>query len=439
MKTRNIVFGLTALFLLASCGGGSKASSSQPTGASSSESNTSQGGGSEKTISINVWADKSEHPVIEKVVANYNEKAATKIKVNLTAIGENDAGTTLASDPKVANYPSLLAVVDDHLNNLVSKDIVAAVPSAYVSKIQAADTATAVTAATNGGKLYGFPVQADNGYFLAYDGDEITDEQAGSLESIMQVITEKNKTMFWDVSGGWYAAGVMFSQGVAGPESLHYKTDGDGNIIYDIGWDTPACATAAEKINEIIGPAYKSKNLINGDDGAIDSGFADGKMIAAITGTWKTDTISNAIENPKFAKLPTFTDANGKHQLGSFTGTKMYVVNKYATAEEQVAAFVLADLLTNKDGQLLRFETRSALPCNKEALADEKYTSKVAPDAKALNEQNAFAAIQATSAEDRYWSVGGDIGSKFLNGVAATTTWAEYLKAQCDILRAPAA
>jgi len=439
MKTRNIAFGLTALFLLASCGGGSQTSSSQPTGASSSDSNTSQGGGSEKTISINVWADKAEHPVINKIVADYNEKATTKLKVNLTAVAEGDAGTTLAADPKVANYPSLLAVVDDHINNLVSKDIIAAVPNAYVTKIQAADTATAVTAATNSGKLYGFPVQADNGFYLAYDGDEITDEQAGSLEAIIDVVTRKDKTMFFDLSNGWYMPSVMFAQGVAGPESLRYKTDGDGNIVYDIAWDTDACATACAKINEIVGPAYKSKNLINGQDSAIDAGFADGTMIAAVTGTWKTDVISKAIDNPKFAKLPTFTDANGKHQLGSFTGTKMYVVNKYATAEEQVAAFVLADLLTNKEGQLLRFETRSALPCNKEALADARYTSKVAADAKALNEQNAFAAIQATSAEGRYWNVGADIGSKFLNGVAKTTTWAEYLKAQCDILRAPAA
>ena len=54
--------------------------------------------------------------------------------------------------------------------------------------------------------------------------------------------------------------------------------------------------------------------------------------------------------------------------------------------------------------------------------------------------QNQFAAVQAKSAEGRYWNTGAAIGTAIINGdIGGAANWQAFLKSQCDVLRAPAA
>ena len=57
--------------------------------------------------------------------------------------------------------------------------------------------------------------------------------------------------------------------------------------------------------------------------------------------------------------------------MASFTGSKIFAINKTRPAEEQITAAALAELLTTSQSQLTRFEIRQALPCNLKAAADE--------------------------------------------------------------------
>ena len=168
-------------------------------------------------------------------------------------------------------------------------------------------------------------------------------------------------------------------------------------------------------------------------------GFQDGSMIAAVSGTWMESDLKKAIgENLGAVKLPEYHIDGKAYQMASFTGSKIYCINTSCTVEEQKAAAALAELLTNADSQLIRYENRQSIPCNKEAAADKRFTEKTTISAKALEAQNAAAAcVQSQTAQDRYWDIGKAIGQAYLDGNLGegVTTWAQFLKAQMDILR----
>ena len=461
MKLKTILFTLSSLALLASCGGGNGNTStdSKATAVSSAQGESQAAGVSTEAASseeepempagqdiyedatkIVVWADKSEHETIVTLVNAYNKEANTKVKINVTlkSVSEGDAGSELLKDPKGKNYPSLFAVADDKIAELLDKKTLANLPNNMQNAIKENDTETAVTSVEYDGKIVAFPVQADNGYFLYYDGDAITDEQASTWEGLVAAAKSDAQVLF-DIPNGWYANSIFHAQDVCGTESLSWHKNADGKIVYDLTWDNERGVEAASYFSSLVAPAYTDKKLIPGGNAEIQAGFKDGTMIAAVTGTWNYDVLSGLCDNLKARRLPTFTDRNGEHQMGSFTGSKVYAVNAYATADEQKAALLLGNYLTSKEAQLVRYEKRKALPCNKAAMEDDRYAKNVNIAAAALQDQNRFAANQSKSTEGRYWDVGKAIGQSIQTGKTGTTDWAGFLKEQCDILRtAPA-
>ena len=137
--------------------------------------------------SINIWATAAEEAVIKAVIDEYNAAHDEQYTYNFTAISEADAGTTLANDPTVNGAPALFLCADDHISTLQSKNIGAEIKNARKERVVASTSEVAVAGATLDGKLYGYPVTSDNGYFLWYDNSKLTEAQVASLESILSV------------------------------------------------------------------------------------------------------------------------------------------------------------------------------------------------------------------------------------------------------------
>lgn len=419
-----------ALLLLGACTGGSK---------------KSQGGYSDVNAKINIWATAAEEAVIKAVVDEYNAKQTeetSKFNYEFRAVSEGDCGSTLGKDPTVAGAPALALIADDQIYDLQSKNIILEVKGNYKETVTTKNTPVAVSGASYGDKVYGFPVTSDNGYFLWYNKSVLSEEDVKSLEGIMAKVESVGKKFGMALDDGWYAASPFFSPDVCGTNSLSFHENDQGKVVYDINWDNDAGAAAAEALSAFLAPKKTSGSYITVDNAKIVAGFGDGSLAAAVSGTWmESDLIEAAgAENLAAVKLPTFNVSGAAKQLGSFTGSKVYVVNKTRPIEEQKAAAALADLLTNKESQLVRFDKRKSLPCNIEAAADETYKSKVSIGGAALMAQNQFAAVQAKSAEGRYWNTGAAIGTAIINGdIGSAANWQAYLKSQCDVLRAPAA
>jgi arabinogalactan oligomer/maltooligosaccharide transport system substrate-binding protein len=389
---------------------------------------------------IVVWAPAEEEAVIKEVVDAYNAKMtddAYKFNYTFKAVSEADGGTTLAADPQVTGYPSLVAVADDQINNLVSKNILNPLGTSYTTQIKADDTAFAVTCVTNGEKLYGFPITSDNGYFLWYNSAALSATDVKDLGTILSKAKAGGKKFLMDLANGWYANSLPMAKDVCGTDSLKWTKDAEGKISYTVTWDSDAGVKALTAANTMIQPYFTDKTWATGGNAEILKGFTDGSMIAAVSGTWMEKDLAGVCSTLAAVELPSYTVDGTAHHMGSFSGTKAYVVNGYASVEEQTAALKLGKLLTSKEAQITRFSKRAAIPCNNDAAKDATVTSNITIGAKALAAQAAYAAVQSTSAESRYWDIGKAIGQAVLDGKLPDTsnTWASFLKTECDTLR----
>lgn len=393
------------------------------------------------TKKISIWATADEEAVIKKVVDNYNKTASEKIEYTFTAVAEGDCGTTLSKDPTVEGAPALFLCADDHIYNLQSKNIISEISGNYKKTIEENITETAIVSSTYKDKLYGFPVTNDNGYFLWYDSSALTDDDVKSLETILNKCASTKKTFLMDVPNGWYVNSFFQAPQACGVDSLTWEAGADGKVKYTTTWDNDQGVKVAQHINSILQPKYTDGTLVTGSNDAILAGFQKKEMIAAVSGTWMETGLKAACPSIKAVKLPSFKIDETDYQMATFTGAKLYCINKTRPVDEQKTAAKLAELLTNKESQLVRFETRSTIPSDKEALKDTRYTSKVTIGAKALDDQvNAAAAIQSKTAEGSYWDVGKAIGQALIDGkltddATKTVTWKDFLTGQLAPLR----
>lgn len=416
------------------------------------------GKGSGNNAKIVVWGPDKEEPVVKQVVDAYNAANPNdKIEYTFVAITEADAGTTVANDPTVKGYPSLFALADDQLSNLTTiKGIVNPLGTAAADEVRANDVETAVTAASIDGKLYAYPISVDNGYFLYYDKRIYSDDDVKTLETVLAKAEENERTFVMDVGNGYYSASFFMSPQVCGSDSLSYKyfTSADGTkqiAKYECNWDNDAgaeMALASSKLMVQYGANTSDTNstwLAVDDNGLMGQGA---KLASCVSGMWMADHLGSTwgAGNVGAVKLPTLAG----NQLSSFAGTKLYCVNSYASVAEQTTAHKLAQLLTNKDSQLVRYKLRNSIPCNKDAQADESYTSTLAsnPTVAALQKQSEFAAIQSVAAESAYWSVGEGIGEVLTKGtytenevqttLDTAAKWKTYLTGALSAITNPA-
>ena len=391
---------------------------------------------------ITIWATEKEEAVIKAVVEKYNanqKEESSKFKYNFKGVTEADAGTTLAKDPTVEGRPALFLCADDHIFNLQSKGIVAELKGSYKEHVVANNSAVAVKGATYNDKLYGFPVTSDNGYFLWYNKAALSENDVKSLETVLQKAKDSKKTFGMEINNGWYANSFIMSPQACGTSSLTWAANAEGKVSYTTTWDNEAGVKVSEYANSLIKPLYEAGTFVTATNEVILQGFQDGSMIAAVSGTWMESDLKKAIgENLGAVKLPEYHIDGKAYQMASFTGSKIYCINTSCTVEEQKAAAALAELLTNADSQLIRYENRQAIPCNKEAAADKRFTENTTISAKALEAQNAAAAcVQSQTAQDRYWDIGKAIGEAYLGKtpLAEGKTWSDFLKESMDTLR----
>jgi len=417
--------GIVAAFVLGACGG---------------SGNANYG---EVGTEINIWATAAEETVINNAVKEYNdlhENDTEKFSFKFTAVAEGDAGTTLAKDPGVANSPALFLCADDHIFNLASKDIVLELKGSYKESIVENNSAVSVLGATYDEKIYGYPVTSDNGYFLWYNSAAVTGTMSTSLEDLLAGAKKAGKSVLMDVPNGWYANSFLMSPQACGSTSLSWKANADGKAVYTSTWDDEVGVKTSEYIANLLTPYYADGTLKIGSNENITAGFGDGSLIAAVSGTWMEADIKKIIgDNIAATKLPEYHIDEKAYQMASFTGSKIFCINKTRPVAEQKAAAALADLLTNKESQLKRFEARQSIPCNNEAIKDDRYTKNVTISANALGMQNEFAAVQSQTAQDRYWDVGKAIGQAYIDSnLGEYTNWADFLKAEMDQLRTAA-
>lgn len=349
-------------------------------------------------ITLKVWGDQTEQDILSTLC---DEFAAAHPENNWTfeygVVGAADAQARYLEDPAAA--ADVFVFPDDQLITLVDADALYEV-TRNVDEIKSANAPGTIDAASLEGTLYGYPMTADNGYYLYYDKSVLTEDDVKTLDGILAKANAAGKKVHMDVANGWYIASFFIGNGCS------LTLDADGKQICD--FNSPAGLEAAEAIKEFCAnPAY-----ISGDDSVLQGGIGD-TICCGISGPWTAVAIKEKLgDNYAAAKLPTFTCGGKQVQMASFLGCKVLGVNTQTA--HPVEAMELAEFLTNEDSQIKRFEALSYGPSN--ITAADSDAVKADPALSALAEQSKYAISQHVLGN--YWTPAQAFGADIIAGNA---------------------
>jgi len=363
-------------------------------------------------VTLTVWGSQDDQEMLNQMLDSF--KAAHPEKdytFELGVVGEPDAKTTYLGDPSAA--ADVFAFANDQLRDLVNAGALYKITrTADVDYINSSNAQGTVDAASIDGQLYAYPETADNGYFMYYDKSVFTEDDVKSLDTMLSVADAAGKKVFMDVSNGWYIASFFLGNGGT------LTIDADGKQVCNFN---DANGVAA---GEAIKAFTANQAFLTGDDAVLTAGFADGSIVAGVSGTWTAGAIADALgDNYAATKLPEFTAGDTQVQMGSFAGYKFVGVNSQTA--NPTDAMDVAAWLTNEENQVIRFQQREMGPSNIEAASSDEVQSNAALAALALQSN------YATSQKDvlgTYWNPAEAFGT--------TMEAKDYSKSVQDLLDA---
>lgn len=390
---------LMAVTLFAGCGGGSKQTSGDQ----------KPPAGQKEKVTLKVWGSQEDQAMLTSMIDSFKKARTEKdYDISLGVVSEADAKTKYLEDPAAA--ADVFAFPNDQLYDLVNAGGLYEV-TRNKDAIVKANSEGSVEAATANGKLYAYPMTADNGYFMYYDKSVISSEDAKTLDSMLAAADKAGKKVFMDVSNGWYIA--SFFLGAGGKLTIK-----DGKQVCDFNNE------AGVKAGEAIKAFTAHKAFLTGDDAVLTGGFGD-TIVAGVSGTWNADAIKGKLGNNfAAAKLPTFTLGGQQVQMGSFAGYKLVGVN--SQTKSPVDAMDLAEWLTNEENQAIRFKQRAMGPSNVKVASSEDVKANI--PLAALAEQSKY----ATSQKDvlgSYWTPAEAFGTAM-----EAKDYSKPIKAQLDAM-----
>ena len=372
------------------------------------------------TVTMRVWASEEDQDFTNTLLDNF--KAAypdVTFDITLGAESESTAKDTVLTDIEAA--ADVYAFADDQINELVQAGALQEVAAHYTYDVAAENAGGAVEAATVDGKLYGYPMTADNGYFMFYDSSVFTADDVKSLEKMIEVADAAGKKIAMDISNGWYI--YSFFQG-AGLE-LSLNADGMTNTCT---WNAAGGTDVAQAIIDLTA----SNVLVDMSDEDMATQIAEGNVVACVNGTWRAETAQEAWgDNYAACKLPTFNAGGKDYQMSSYSGYKLVGVNPHSA--NLGWAMLLAEFLTNEEAQAARFETRGLGPANTAAASSDAVQSN--PAIAALAAQAAYATPQRVGGN--FWSPAETLGQILASGNPDGTDLQTLLDTTVEGITAP--
>lgn len=366
-----------------------------------------------KGLELTVWGSAAQQETLKQMVVKFEEaNPETKYNIKVGICEEDMAVSNIAPDPSAA--ADVFCYSNDQLVPLLRVGALAKLGGIFLDNVKTENSEDSVASGsvaygTADEKVYGYPYASDNGYFMFYDKSVITDEQVGSLESIISVCETKNKKIAWAVDVPWYTAGWFFAFG------CDYSVEYDYNDNYkekniEISLNNEGGINACKAMSKLTSSkAFSGKST---DNEKIITGFTTKSTAVAVSGTWNAPQIKKILgENYGVCKLPT-VNVNGQDvQLSSFKGYKLFGVNPHS-GDKIVEAHKLAAFLSSEAMQAERFEKHMVGPTNNAAANAVKDDATFA----ALNAQKQFAKEQ-TSVPSSFWEPLKGVGLNIIDGL----------------------
>ena len=396
---------------LAACGGSASTATSTPEAASAAESTAASteaaaegdvldqaaAAAFSKDVTLTMWGAEEDQDLLREISDKFIEKYGNyggKITINLGTQSESTAKDTVLTDPTAA--ADVYAFADDQLNELVKAGALQEV-QLNADDIKSRNTPASVDAATVDGKIYAYPLTADNGYFMFYDKSFFTEDDVKSLDTMMEKAAAAGKKVSMDVANGWYLYSFYAGAGL----NLSLADDGVNTVC---NWNEAPGADVTQAVIDIC----KNPGFIALKDEEFTGKLKDGTLVAGVNGTWRANDAAEVWgDNYAACKLPTYKLNGEQVQMASFSGYKLIGVNPHSA--NVGAAMLLADFVTNEENEELRFQERAQGPSNINALA-----AASSPALSAVVAQSEYANLQRVGGN--FWASAETLGSICVNG-----------------------
>lgn len=356
---KGTLFALTAVSLLAACGGSGDASG----------------------ITLTVWEDQSNIATLkargDDFVAEYKRlyPGAPAVTINWVEQAEGSAMEKMVNVASTGNGPDVLAVTHDTIITGATAGVIAPISySDYVANNMSEDAqlAVSVVSSTGNKSLYGYPITAES-QTIIYDSSKITATELASFEALKTSGKKLGITATNDGVGYYMSSlltdAVLFGEDGTVSTSVNLHTTKALNNIASFYNDYAANFIDVSPDNALASMA--SKDIV----GFISSPYMYAQAV---------ETIGSSI---KTAVLPTL----GGEALKPFSGYKAYCVNSYSTHPS--IAQDLAKFLVNADSQWTRLDAKNYYP----SLAEDEFTDDIKSTIKESVVDQTFGASLALS------------------------------------------
>ena len=348
-------------------------------------------------VTLRIWAEEANWDNLTKMIESFKEEYAGQAEFDIVLETGADSATRDVLLGDVHNGADIFSFADDQVSAMVAGGALA--PVADADKIREANLEDAVAAATIDDVLYAYPMTADNGYFLYYDKNYLTEEDVKTMDGLLAAAEALGKQVTMEWGSGWYLYAFFGNTG------MEFGINDDGVTNY-CNWNSTEGAIKGTDIAQALLDISAKPAFRNATDTEFVEGVKDGTVVAGVSGAWNAMEIKNAWgDNYGAVKLPTYTVAGQQIQMASFTGYKYMGVNYYSKHKEW--AHKLADWLTNEENQTLRFVERNQGPSNKNAAASEEV--KKVPAIQAVIAQSEFGRLQRVG--NSFWTPCSEFGA----------------------------
>ncbi len=345
-----------------------------------------------------VWsAGGSTFPkLVDQFLAEHPEYAYVEVRT------ESHGMTEIGGDYQQAApdaRPDLFVFAQDQLAHFVSIKALATVSTSGFASDCAKGTVAAVKV---GGKAYGYPISASNGFFLYYDKNIITNPS--TLEGILETCESAGKTFHMELTSGWYNASFFYGAGC----KMDFPVGKDGSFT---GVSTDVGGSKGVKAVKAMAFLAASSAFVNNSSAAI----ADENTAAIVSGVWDASTLSQLWgDGYAAAKLPT---VNGM-QMYSYSGHIILGVRRQ-DGDRLAFSKKLAEYLTSTEAQVLYHEEEGTLPARKSA---QKKVKKTLSEKALLSQMNY--SVPQPLIPGAYWAIAATLGQTIIDN-ATTLTDAE--------------
>ncbi len=365
-------------------------------------------------VELVVWGAEEDTELMNRIIESFkvNYEGQAEFQISFEVQGESKCKDVLLGG--LEDGADVFTFADDQLNALAAAGAVD--PIENDDEIRNRNLSSTVEAATVNDQLYAYPLTADNGYFLYYNKQYISEEQVKTLDGILEAADKNGRSFTMDWSSAWYVYSFFGNTG------LRIGLNDDGITNYCTWNQTDGDIRGIDVAQAMLRIAEHQGFDSRTDEGFIE-GVKDGSVIAGVSGSWNSVAVKEAWgENAGAVRLPTYTCNGRQVQMASFSGCKLIGVNAYSEHPEWAAR--LAEWITDEDNQRLRFEMRGQGPSNITVAESEEI--KKSPEITALLEQSEFSQLQRVGG--KFW----DPVSKFAENMAAGNPSGQNLQEQLD-------